>query len=79
VNIFQNPKWNQEYVIEIENRFDILANMDDDDTDKTIDEKWESTETFRNKGYNEECKIAIEEVRKAREKCLMKGRRENEE
>jgi hypothetical protein len=41
VNIFQNPKWKQEYAIEINNRFEILANMDND-TDKTIDEKWEA-------------------------------------
>jgi hypothetical protein len=27
--------------------------------------------------YIEECKIAIEEMRKAREKWLMKGRKEN--
>ena len=40
VNIFQNPKWKQEYAIEINNRFEILANMEDeDDTDKSIDEK----------------------------------------
>jgi hypothetical protein len=40
VNVFQNPKWKQEYAIEINNRFAILANMDDeDDTDKIIDEK----------------------------------------
>jgi hypothetical protein len=40
VNIFQNPKWKQKYATEINNRFDILANMDDDDdTDRTIDEK----------------------------------------
>jgi hypothetical protein len=47
VNIFQNPKWKQEYAIEINNNFDILANMDDEDnTDKTIDEKWESIKTI---------------------------------
>jgi hypothetical protein len=27
VNIFQNPKWKQEYAIEINNRFEILENM----------------------------------------------------
>jgi hypothetical protein len=70
---------------------------DEDDTDKTIDEKWEgiktiiketkqqliekdgSTETLRNKWYDEECKMSIEEMKKAREKWLIKGRRENEE
>jgi hypothetical protein len=31
VNIFQNPKWKQEYAIEINNRFEILENMDDED------------------------------------------------
>ena len=47
VNIFQNPKWKQEYAIEINNRFEILANMEDeDDTDKPIDEKWESIKTI---------------------------------
>jgi len=40
VNIFQNTKWKQEYAIEINNRFEILANMEDeDDTDKPTDEK----------------------------------------
>ena len=29
VNIFQNPKWKQEYVIEINNKFEILENVDD--------------------------------------------------
>jgi deoxyribodipyrimidine photolyase len=33
----------------------------------------------KNRWYNEECKIAIEEMKKAREKWLMKGKRENEE
>jgi hypothetical protein len=41
VNSFKNPKWKQEYTVEINNRFEILENMDDeDDTDSTIDEKW---------------------------------------
>ena len=69
---------------------------DEDDTDKSIDEKWESiktiiketkqqliekdgsTEPVRNKWYDEECKIAIEEMKNAREKWLTSGRRENE-
>jgi len=34
---------------------------------------------LKNKWYNEECKIAIEEMKTAREKWLIKGRRENEE
>jgi hypothetical protein len=36
-------------------------------------------ETLRNKWYNEEYKISAEEMKKAREKWLIKGRRENEE
>jgi hypothetical protein len=31
--------------------------------------------TFKNKWYNEECKFAIEEMKKTREKWLVKGRR----
>jgi len=43
VNIFQNS----EYATEINNRFEILANMEDkDDADKPIDEKWESIKTI---------------------------------
>jgi hypothetical protein len=34
----------------------------------------EGTETFKNKWYDEECKFAIEEMKKAREKWLIKGR-----
>jgi len=33
------------------------------------------TETFKNKWYAEECKLAIEEMKKAREKWLINGRR----
>jgi len=29
VNIFQNSKWKQEYAIELNNRFEILENMED--------------------------------------------------
>jgi preprotein translocase subunit SecD len=39
----------------------------------------EDTGTFNNKWYDEECKFAIEEMKKAREKWLIKGRREKEE
>ena len=42
-------------------------------------EKDEGTETFKNKWYEEECKFSIEEMKKAREKWLIKGRREKEE
>ena len=31
VNIFQNSKWKQEYAIELNNRFEILENMEDED------------------------------------------------
>jgi hypothetical protein len=41
--------------------------------------KAEDTETFKNKWYDEECKFSIEEMKKAREKWLVKGRREKEE
>jgi hypothetical protein len=98
VNIIQNSKWKQEYAIELNNRLEILENMEDEDnTDNNINEKWEnikiiikeakqqriekdeSTETLKNRWYDEECKIAIEEMKKAREKWLIEGRRENEE
>jgi hypothetical protein len=43
VNIFQNPKWVQEYAMEINNRFEVLENMDDEDNiDNNINKKWES-------------------------------------
>ena len=98
VNIFQNPKWKQEYALGVNNKFEILENLDDEDSiDNDINGKWENikmrieetkqqliekdegTEIFRNKWYNEECKLAIEEMKKAREKWLIKGRREKEE
>ena len=85
VDIFQNPKWQQEYVIEINNRFEMLENWDNEDIiDNNINEKWkstkttiketkqqliekdESTETLKNKQYDEDCKFAIEEMKKAR-------------
>ena len=49
------------------------------ETKQQLIEKDESKETLKNKWYFEECKIAIEEMKKAREKWLIKGRRENEE
>jgi len=46
VNIFQNPKWKQEYVIEINNKFEILENLDDENSiDNNINEKWENIKT----------------------------------
>ena len=98
LEIFQNPKCKKEYAIEINNKFEILENLDDEDSiDNDINEKWqniktkiketkqqlierdEDTETFKNKWYDEECKFAIEEMKKAREKWLIKGRRETGE
>lgn len=37
-------------------------------------EKDESTQTLKNKWYDEECKFGIEEMKKAREEWLIKGR-----
>jgi len=94
VNIFQTPKWKQEYAIEINNKFEILENLDDEDImNNNINEKWENietviketkqrlmekdelTETFKNKWYDEECKFTIEEMKKAREKWLIKRKK----
>ena len=49
------------------------------ETKQQLIEKDGSTEPVRNKWYDEECKIAIEEMKKAREKWLITGRRENEQ
>ena len=49
------------------------------ETKQQLIEKDESTETLKNRWYDEKCKIAVEEMKKAREKWLQKGRRENEE
>ena len=47
VNIFQNPKWKQENAIEINNKFEILENLDDEDSmDNNINEKWENIKTI---------------------------------
>jgi len=40
VNIFQNPKWRQEYAIEINNKFEILENLDSGDRMDNINEKY---------------------------------------
>ena len=40
---------------------------------ETKQQQYGSTETLKNRQYDEECKIAIEEMKKAREKRLMKG------
>ena len=44
------------------------------ETKQQLIEKDESTEILKNRWYEEECKIAIKEVKKAREKWLIKGR-----
>ena len=41
VNIFQNLKWKQEYAIEINNKFEILENFNDEDSIDNTNEKWE--------------------------------------
>jgi hypothetical protein len=47
VNIFQNSKWKKEYAIELNNKFKILENMEDEDNiDNNINEKWENTKTI---------------------------------
>ena len=47
MNIFQNSKWTQEYAIELNNRFEILENIRDEDSiDNNINEKWESIKTI---------------------------------
>jgi len=47
VNIFQNPKWKQEYAIEINGKFEILENLDDEDSiENSINEKWENFKTI---------------------------------
>ena len=43
VNIFQNPKWEHEYAVEINNRFEILESMEDEEnSDNNINEKLEN-------------------------------------
>jgi hypothetical protein len=40
LNIFQNPKWKQEYAIEMNNKLEILENLDDEDSiDNNTNEK----------------------------------------
>jgi hypothetical protein len=47
VNIFQNSKWKQKYSIGINNRFEILENVgDEDNIDSNINGKWESIKTI---------------------------------
>ena len=49
------------------------------ETKQQLIERDEGTERFKNKWYDGECNFAIEEMKKAREKWLIKGRREKEE
>jgi hypothetical protein len=47
VNIFLNSKWKQEFTIELNNKFKILENMEDEDNmDNNINEKWENVKTI---------------------------------
>ena len=36
MNIFQNSKWKQEYAAELNNRFEILENMEDDNIENIL-------------------------------------------
>ena len=49
------------------------------ETKQQLVEKDERTETFKNNWYDEECKFAIQEMKKARENWLIKGRMKKEE
>ena len=76
----------QEYATEISNKFEILQNLGKENiktiikkTKQQLIEKDEFTKTFKNKWYDKECKFAVEEMKNAREKCLIKGRREKDE
>jgi hypothetical protein len=44
VNIFQNRKWKQ--AIEINDWFEILENLDEDNIDNNSNEKWENIQTI---------------------------------
>ena len=47
VNIFQNPKWKEEYAIELINNFEILENLVyEGNIDNNINEKWENIKTI---------------------------------
>jgi len=47
------------------------------ETKQQLIEKDEGTEGFKNKWYDEECKFSLEEMKKAREKWLIEGRRKS--
>jgi len=47
VNILQNPKWKEEYAIEINNKFEILEHLDDEDIiDNNMNGKLENIKTI---------------------------------
>jgi len=47
VNIFQNSKWKRECTMELNNRFEILENMDvEDNIDNNINERWGNIKTI---------------------------------
>jgi len=47
VNIFQSLMWKQEYATELNNRFEVLENIEDEDNiDNNINEKWENIKTI---------------------------------
>jgi hypothetical protein len=47
MNIFQNPEWKKEYATEINNKFEIFENLDDEDSmDNNINEKWKNIKTI---------------------------------
>ena len=46
MNIFQNSKWKQEYAVELNNRFKMMENMEDEDhIDNNINKKLENIKT----------------------------------
>jgi len=43
---FKNSNWKQEFTIELNNKFKLLENMEDEDNmDNNINEKWENIKT----------------------------------
>ena len=54
MNIFQYSKQEQEYAVEINNRFEILENMEEeeDNSDSNINEKLENIKTILRKPNN---------------------------
>ena len=47
IKLLCKSKWKQEYAIELNNRFKILENMEDEDNmDNNINEKWQNIKTI---------------------------------